>query len=123
MDNRKKSCCFTGHRPAKLPWGSREDDLRCLELKMEIVQKLTELYEKGYRHFICGMAEGCDMYFADAVLALREVHGDVTLEAAIPCGSQPELWVRSQRERYNVLIDRCDTVTVLQIKFTIPQIA
>ena len=21
-----KSCCFSGHRPAKLPWGENEDD-------------------------------------------------------------------------------------------------
>ena len=30
------------------------------------------------------MAEGCDLYCAEAVLALRERHSEVTLEAAIP---------------------------------------
>ena len=23
---RRRSCCFTGHRPRKLPWGSNEED-------------------------------------------------------------------------------------------------
>ena len=31
-----KTCCFTGHRPAKLPWGSDESDERCQALKLEL---------------------------------------------------------------------------------------
>ena len=64
------------------------------------------------------MALGCDMYFAEAALALRELRPEVSLEAAIPCGSQPDRWPKSQRERYNGLIDRCDKVTVLQYGYT-----
>ena len=36
--------------------------------------------QAGYRRFICGMAIGCDMYFAEAVLALKQLHPDVILE-------------------------------------------
>ena len=31
--DKASTCCFTGHRPDKLPWGSRESDPRCLTLK------------------------------------------------------------------------------------------
>ena len=58
------------------------------------------------------------MYFAEAVLALRELHPDVTLEAAVPCGTQPDKWARVQRQRYNRLLDSCDSVTVLQYGYT-----
>ena len=118
MDQRNVTCCFTGHRPSKLPWLYREEDVRCVNLKLDIVQQLTMAYDRGFRHFICGMAEGCDMYFAEAVISLREIHPDVTLEAAIPCGTQSERWVKAQRQRYNRLIDACDRVTVLQISYT-----
>ena len=118
MTERNKTCCFSGHRPSKLPWHYREEDPRCLNLKLDIVQQLTSAYDRGFRHFICGMAEGCDMYFADAVIALRQIHPDVTLEAAIPCGTQSERWVKTQRQRYNGLLDACDQVTVLQIHYT-----
>ena len=64
------------------------------------------------------MAIGCDMYFAEAVLELRKKYSDITLEAAIPCGSQPERWTPDQRRRYNRLIDACDKVTVLQIEYS-----
>ncbi len=118
MAQREQTCCFSGHRPAKLPWGGNEADERCLALKCALAAHLEALYAEGYRHFICGMALGCDMYFAEAVTALREVHGDVTLEAAIPCGTQPDRWNRAQRERYNALLDACSKVTVLQIRYS-----
>ena len=118
MDKRYITCCFSGHRPVKLPWGAREDDPACVKLRQEIESRIEGIYEAGYRHFICGMAIGCDMYFAEAVLALKQLHEDVTLEAAIPCATQPERWSRPLRERYNSLIDRCSSVKVLQLDYS-----
>ena len=118
MDERAQTCCFTGHRPMKLPWGMNEDDPRCLDLKAELAARLEGLYELGFRRFLCGMAIGCDMYFAEAVLALREQHADVRLEAVIPFGDQPGRWNEKQRRRYNALIDSADRVTVLQTVYT-----
>lgn len=111
MAEKEITCCFTGHRPVKLPWGMRETDPRCIALKEQISATLDGIYESGYRHFICGMAIGCDTYFAEAVLALKQQHDDVTLEAAIPCDDQSDKWNRSQREKYADLISRCDLVT------------
>ncbi len=102
----------------KLPWGMNEDDPRCRALKLELDARLGAIYELGYRHFLCGMAIGCDMYFAEAVIRLREEHADVTLEAAIPFGDQPGRWNRTLRRRYNALLDRADKVTVLQVGYT-----
>lgn len=115
---REISCSFTGHRPTKLPWGRNEGDIRCIAVKEELAARLEGIYEAGYRHFICGMAIGCDMYFAEAVLNLQKQHPDVTLEAAIPCGTQPDRWTRAQRERYNLLLDQCSKVNVLQIEYS-----
>ena len=118
MHRKENTCCFTGHRPMKLPWGMNENDPRCIELKLELASRLEAVYEMGYRNFICGMAIGCDMYFAEAVIALRERHGDVHLEAAIPCGGQPDRWNKNLRLRYNMLIDSADEVNVLQVAYT-----
>ena len=118
MHQKENSCCFTGHRPMKLPWGMNEADPRCIELKAELASMLEAAYGMGYRNFICGMAIGCDMYFAEAVLALREIYPNVRLEAAIPCGGQPDRWSAKERQRYNRLIDAADTVTVLQTHYT-----
>ncbi len=118
MDEHALTCCFTGHRPQKLPWGMNEGDPRCLALKAELAARLEGLYELGCRRFLCGMAIGCDMYFAEAVLALRDLHPDLRLEAAIPFGDQPGRWNEKQRRRYNALINAADGVTVLQTVYT-----
>ena len=84
------SCSFSGHRPEKLPWGDNERDERCLALKDAIRQMVEKAYADGYRHFICGMARGCDTYFCEEVLQLRCRVQEIPLEAAIPCLSQSD---------------------------------
>ena len=93
----EKTCCFTGHRPEKLPWRDNEWDPRCLDLKFRLARAVEDAYRRGKRHFMCGMALGADFYFCDAVLALRERRGDVTLEACIPCEEQPNRWREEDR--------------------------
>lgn len=111
---RERTCCFTGHRPEKLPWGSDESDPRCLALKAWLRDAVDTAYESGIRHFICGMARGGDFYFAEAVLALRGQHPEVTLEAAIPCASQSRGWSAGDRQRWRELVARCDLETLIQ---------
>ena len=112
--DRERTCCFTGHRPDKLPWGTRESDPRCVRLKERIAQGVEEAYVLGDRHFICGMAQGCDLYFAEAVLALRERHGDAALECARPCETQADSWPAAEQARYRSILDRCDYETLVQ---------
>ena len=114
MRGRPSSCCFTGHRPAKLPWGFDERDVRCLALKARLHAAVESAVLEGYEHFICGMAEGCDLYFCETVLDLRERYGHITLEAAIPCPSQADEWSEASRARYRALLARCDYETLVQ---------
>ena len=56
MRGRQWACCFTGHRPGKLPWRYDEEDPRCLALKRRIADAVEAAYQEGFRHFLCGMA-------------------------------------------------------------------
>lgn len=115
---REHTCCFTGHRPSRLPWKHDEGDPACAALKGRIGEALEKLYDKGYRHFISGMARGADLYFAEAVLALREQRPGVTLEAAVPCRSQADSWSGEERARYQGILERCDVETMVQQNYT-----
>ena len=114
---REYTCCFTGHRPDRLPWKDREDDPRCLQLKQEIAVWVDGAYRDGYRHFICGVARGADFYFAEAVLRLRREHPEVTLEAARPCESQADGWREAERTRYFAILDQCNFETMVQHRY------
>ena len=94
-------CAFTGHRPQRLPWGSREDDPRCLALKQRLDESIAQAAARGCDTFLCGMARGCDTYFAEAVLK----HG-LRLEAVVPCPEQADRWPPADRERYRKLLLR-----------------
>ena len=111
---RSTTCCFTGHRAAKLPWGYDENAPACIALKLALRDVLAAVYSAGYRHFICGMANGSDTYFGEAVIALRDEHPQVTLEAAVPFDGQDRTWPPAARKRYNRLALECDRITVLR---------
>lgn len=111
---RETTCCFTGHRPDKLPWGTVETAPACRAAKEQIAQALERAYEAGFRHFICGMARGGDLYFAEAVMALRERCPGVTLEGARPCESQADAWPEAERRRYQAVLDQCNYETLVQ---------
>ena len=112
------TCTFTGHREAKLPWGGNEDDPRCVKLKRAIFDAVEAVYQSGIRHFICGMATGCDMYFGEAVLELQRSHGEISLEAAIPFEGQSRGWDEKNRKRYERLAAECDYQTVIHRDYT-----
>ena len=118
MRGRQSACCFTGHRPGKLPWRYNEEDLRCVLLKARIADAVEAAYQEGFRHFLCGMALGCDLYFCECVLRLRQTHPDVTVEAAIPCPSQADGWGEAQKSRYRDILARCDYETMVQQSYT-----
>ena len=114
MPAKQMTVCFSGYRPEKLPWGYDEDDPRCAALKERLRQAVTDACEQGYRHFICGMARGVDTYCGEITLALRAQYPEITLEAAIPCPSQPEGWTPEQQARWQALVERCDYETMVQ---------
>ena len=110
---RATSCCFTGHRENKLPWRGRETDARCIALKKKISMAVERAYLSGMRHFICGMATGCDFYFAEAVLSQG-----LRLEAWLPCPSQADRWSEADRSRYTALLMDCAAVYMTEPEYS-----
>ena len=107
-------CGFTGHRPEKLPWGSNEEDPRCRALKILIRRAVEQAADDGVTVFCCGMARGCDVYFAEAVIALRQVRPQLRLEAWLPCPSQADRWSQADRIRYEKLLNYCDGINMVE---------
>ena len=101
-----------------MPWRGNESDARCAALKRCIYDAVEAVYYSGVRHFISGMASGGDLYFCEAVLALRAEHPEVTLEAAIPFEGQAGRWPEALRLRYERLLTECDYRTVISRDYT-----
>lgn len=115
---RQSACCFTGHRPGKLPWRYNENDRRCVALKRKMLDAIETAYEEGFHHFLCGMAQGCDLYFCECAMAVRAKRPEVTVEAAIPCPSQADDWPYEDLVRYRTLVAACDYETLVSERYT-----
>ena len=104
---------FAGHRPEKLPWGSNESDQRCEALKKQILDAVRAAAGEGYDTFLCGMARGCDLYFAEAVLSLG-----LRLEGYLPCPSQASRWSGEDRARQTDILLRCAAVYMVEPQYS-----
>ncbi len=105
MHEIEHTCCFSGHRD--IPHE------RYSELSGKVLSAVTELYKKGYRHFIAGGAVGFDMIAAVTVLNFRLTHSDVTLELALPCPEHNLKWSRSDKALFDTVQKRADKVTTV----------
>lgn len=79
---------------------------------------ISAVYESGVTHFICGMANGCDMYCAEAVLKLKEEFPDITLEAAVPFDGQESKWSADLKLRYREILINCNAVKLISDNYT-----
>ena len=111
-------CGFTGHRPEKLPWGIDEEDPRCRALKLLLAREIEQAADAGADVFCCGMARGCDLYFAEAVLQLRERRPELRLEAWLACPEQADRWAEAERIRWQRIADLCDKVHVVEPRYS-----
>ncbi len=115
---RSHSVAFSGHRTFKM----RDDTLFSLSsaedsIASRLDKQLDLLFQKGYRIFLCGMAEGFDLEAAEAVLRLkarnRNTRPPIQLHAVIPYPRQAERFSPADRMRYRSILDQTDQCILL----------
>lgn len=117
MDMTERTACFSGHRPEKLPWRSNEEDERCAELKERLKNAVETAVSEGFTHFITGMAQGVDVYAAEAVLSVRMENPKITLECAVPYKGQGKGRSAAEKARYDGILKASDKVTTICEKY------
>lgn len=110
---REKTCCFTGHRPCALPWGSGDNLPRAIIFKIALKEAIEKAIKSGYVHFISGMAQGVDTIAAELVLGLKKIYPHITLECAIPCTNQSDKWNKKCKAIYEDIKSRADKITLV----------
>ena len=79
---------FTGYRPEKMPFVEDKHDEGYLHFREQQLKVIQRLIERGYTHFISGVAMGFDTWVAEDVLELQKKNKALHLECAIPCPDQ-----------------------------------
>ena len=104
MFERAVTTCFSGNRSYT---GDPESEARLREL-------FQEACAAGYRNFISGMAEGFDLYAAEAVLEMKTSHPDIQLISAVPFPQQSAHFSDQDRSRYRRILESADKVITLE---------
>ena len=118
MDRYKTVCC-TGSRPQGFAWGYKNKNHRFHKVYMRFMKLVVEQYIKdGFIYFVSGGAKGVDMDFAETVLDFREKYPHIRLEIAVPCPNQTKKWTNEEKTRYQNILDRANTVTLLSQEYT-----
>lgn len=114
---RRITCAFTGHRPYKLPGGGREGSLFTKQLKANLAYFVEEQIKRGRPRFLCGMAQGFDLFAAETVLNLQEKYEEASLVAVIPYPGQAARWDGEWKSRYYNVLAGCDGVETISEKY------
>ncbi|MBE5795010.1 MAG: DUF1273 domain-containing protein [Clostridiales bacterium] len=97
--NPTTTCCFTGHRKLQ------PSEIETIQTALN--QQISAAIHDGYRHFLCGMANGADLLFAQVVAELKQQY-PITLEAAIPYQAR----LQSNNPVFRQLLPACDIIKV-----------
>ena len=109
-EERRKTCCFTGHRPEKCRLSEQE-------IRVRLKEKILEAVSKGYTDFISGMAPGVDVWAAAEVLALKKEGRPLRLICALPYPGFPNKGTETERQWCERMIREADGKEVICPKY------
>ena len=115
--NKTTTCCFTGHRPQKLPWKFNNKCIQAQAVWKKTEQEIESAIKLGYDTFLCGMALGFDLACAEIVLKLKKQY-KIKLYGILPCLDQANKWSASQQENYNCLLKKLDGIRCIYKNYT-----
>lgn len=109
------ACCFSGHRPQKLPWGWNEADPACIRVLNRLAEAIRAEIQNGTRCFYTGMALGIDLWAAEILLRLPEEHPEnkPRLIAVLPFRGQASRYPDEWKQRYDHILAQADEVVVM----------
>lgn len=110
LEQKIKTCCFTGHR--KIPPEKLKD------ISWRLKATLIQLIEDGYLYFGAGGALGFDTLAAQAVLDLKQQYPQIKLILVLPCLSQANSWSKKDKQMYEYIKGQADKVVYTSQEYT-----
>lgn len=113
-----KCCAVLGHSPMRFAWGFDEEDSKCKQLKLELLQQIMALRQQGVTSFMVACDCGVGLYAAEAINILRETDENLLLFCVTPHEEQATKWPPYLRERYFTMLEKCTYMTAVGLHET-----
>ncbi len=119
MKDKFKSCCFTGYRPQKFPFGLKPTSKEYALFENKLLNAIFSLPKEECFTFYSGMAMGFDIIAAELVLLLRKSYKEakISLVCAIPFLDQSSTYSEEWKKRYDKILKEADKVLLLADKY------
>ena len=111
-------CAMAGQAQNRFSFGFDEKNIRCIKLKIKLLQQISILYEKGIHIFLTDCSLGVSMWSAEIVAGLMSLHHDIKLFCVIPYEEQAAKWPTEYRNRYYSLQESCTQSILLCTGYT-----
>ena len=110
--------CFTGHRPERICSPFLESSETVEKVKLFLHNSILSAVNDGYTHFLCGMAQGVDLWAGELIVSLKEQFPDLQLIAVVPYPGQELGWPAGWQTRYRALMKYVDETIVISPEYT-----
>jgi len=106
----KFTCCFTGHRTAKLCKSEKET-------KQLLDEAINKAINMGFKIFISGMATGIDTWAAEIILKKKESNNNIELLCAIPHPNFEKSRDTAEKRLYSEIVSKANNVILVNDHF------
>lgn len=109
MNEKIKTCCFTGHRKIK------QADVYAMTINLNTAIK--KAIQNGVDTFVCGGALGFDMVAANLILCLKEMGEQIRLVLVLPCEEQERFWNKKEQDNYKHILSEADEIQYITDRY------
>lgn len=110
---RKRTACFSGHRPEKLPVNGDSGSLVIRYLKSILYKEILDSISAGYDRFITGLARGVDLWAGEILMELKAQGENISIIAVKPYKTHGDNFTGKEKYSLGRLISNADEVICL----------
>ncbi|MDE7288159.1 MAG: DUF1273 domain-containing protein [Oscillospiraceae bacterium] len=110
---RKRTVCFSGHRPEKLPLNGESGSSVIRYLKSILYKEILDSITAGYNCFITGLARGVDLWAGEILMELKAEGEKISIIAVKPYKTHGDNFVGEEKFSLGRLISNADEVICL----------
>ncbi len=114
----RKTVCFSGHRPKKLPFEGNENNIEVKMLMQKLYDEIDLSIKEGYTRFISGMAKGVDLWAAKYIVELKRRDYPLELVCAVPYKELAKSWKGTFKQDYDLIVDNADEIIYISEEYT-----
>ncbi len=113
----KNACTFISSPLRRFSFGADTSSYKCIALKLQLAQYISDIYKDGVRVFYCVCEQGVDLWAAEIIIRIMKDDPMTKLYCVIPYEEQAAKWDSDTRELYYTVLAESTEVVFLNKRY------